>query len=106
MSRYVRSAGAPTEPSSATSILPMAGTLLRRLGQQRLEVDLVALLSEQVPGVVARPLVERAVPAQLEVVAVRVGDVDRQVRAVVGGLAQRPAGLAQAAQRIGQRRPA
>ena len=56
------------------------------------------------PSLVQRPLRLRAVPGQLEVVAVRVGDVDRLVRAVVGRLADRPVALVQAAVRVGQRR--
>src|SRR3954454_14566818 len=51
---------------------------------------------------VAWPLLRRAVPAQLEVVAVGVGDVDRLVRAVVGRLAQRPVDRLQTPQRVGQ----
>src|SRR5215204_2167952 len=42
------------------------------------------------------PLLERPVPRQLEIVAVRIGQVHREVGAVVGELAQRHAGVEQA----------
>src|SRR4051794_10875097 len=79
----------------------------RRLRQQVLEVEVALERLAHVDLAVgaARPLVERAVPAQLEVVAVRVGDVDRLVRAVVGALAQRPVDRLQPPQRVGQPRP-
>ena len=48
----------------------------------------------------------RPVPHELEVVAVGIGDVDRQVRAVVGDLAQRPVDRLQPPQRRPRARPA
>ena len=51
---------------------------------------------------VARPLGLRAVPVELEVVAVGVGDVDRLVRPVVGELAQRPVDRLQPPDRVGE----
>ena len=52
---------------------------------------------------VARPGVERAVPHQLEIVAVGIGQVDRLVRPVVGRLADRDPGRPDPAQRVRER---
>ena len=54
------------------------------------------------PVLVERPLGLRAVPVELEVVAVGVGDVDRLVRAVVGELAERPVDAPAGGGRVGQ----
>src|SRR5262249_3322955 len=71
----------------------------RRLAEQVLQVQLAA--GERKPALgVARPLLRWAVPVELDVVAVGVGDVDRLVRAVVGQLAQRPVDRLQAAPRV------
>ena len=76
----------------------------RGLLQQVVEVDLAHERARHVGLAVRvpRPLVERAVPAQLQVVAVGVGDVDRLVGAVVGGLADGQSALC----RRRRRRPA
>jgi hypothetical protein len=52
-----------------------------------------------------RPLVHRAVPRQLEVVAVGVGEVHGLVGAVIGELAQRDARRLQPAHGVGEPRP-
>src|SRR3954449_2153038 len=58
----------------------------------------------EVGGVLTRrgPLVERAVPGDLEVVAVGVGEVDGPVRAVVGQLAQGHTGVDEAGDHLGE----
>ena len=71
------------------------------LGQQVLKVEL-ALGECYVALGIARPLLHWTIPAQLEIVPVRVLDVDRFVRAVVGDLTQRPVHRLQATQRIGK----
>jgi hypothetical protein len=57
------------------------------VSQQVVEVELA------VGEALARPLSRRPVPRELEIVAVRVGEIDRFVRAVIGELPQRDAGV-------------
>src|SRR3954471_16296571 len=89
-----------TSPPLNASARPLVGRFVlvearlrqRRLGQQILEVQvsLERLAHVDLAVGVPRPFVERPVPAQLEVVAVRVGDVDRLLRPLVRALAPRP----------------
>ena len=79
------------------------GALRQRCAEQVLQVE-VAEDRRDVAVLVERPLLDRAVPGELEVVAVGVGEVDGLVRAVVGELAQRDAGLLQPPHRVGQAR--
>src|SRR5262249_20767901 len=60
-----------------------------KLGQQAIEIQFAAA-ERDVALRVTRPLIHRAIPAQFEVVAVRILNVDRFVCPMVGDLAQRP----------------
>ena len=73
----------------------------RRVGEKAVEVER-RVERRRVRLSEPRPLVERAIPGELEVVAVGIPEVDRYVRPVIGQLAQRHAGIAAAADRVGQ----
>ena len=76
---------------------PVAGVRARRLaglprdGQQAAQVQRLGAAGIGAGARQVRPLLARAVGGELEAVAVRVGQVDRLVRAVVGGALDRRA---------------
>ena len=70
------------------------------LAQQVVEVERLGI-HRQLAARLARPLLLRAVPGELEAVAVGVAQVERLGDAVVAGALERVAGGEQAAQRVG-----
>ena len=95
--------GPPAGPSGAIGLVASkpeaAGP---QIAQQRVEVEVAAELAFEVAAIIAWPVFDGPVPHQLDVVAVRVADVDRLVGPVVRGLANRPAGIPEAAVGIGE----
>ncbi len=79
-----------------------AGALLR-LREQIVQVQIVEDRGEPT-ALTLRPLIHRPVPGELEGVAVRIGQVDGLVRAVVGELPERDAGSLQPPDRVGKAR--
>src|SRR5436190_13649877 len=79
--------------------------LLAQLGDQVVEVERSGTHLDSLAVGRARPLLPRAVPVELDPVAVGVGEVESLADAVVGGALERPVGLAEAAQGVGEGTP-
>ena len=69
------------------------------MGEQLVKFE-PAVVRRRVVRAVAPPLLERPVPRELQVVPVRVAQIDGEMRAVIRELPQRNAGVNEAADRL------
>ena len=84
---------------------PNESGALAEFRQEGVEVELISELPEEMARFVMRPFVDRPIPHQLDVIAVRVAHVDRQVGTVICGLTDRPIDRLQTAAGIRERSP-